>query len=90
VIITTCVVKSIWLYLTLFYRYIDFNNRKVICFDMMNKKQIKNDMETKEQKPWNDQNAPVSKNGVKWTAVIIIGATLVLTILTVVYAIGNI
>ena len=43
-------------------------------------------MENREQKPWNDQNAPIAKNGIKWITIIVVVTSLALTAVMVLYA----
>ncbi|MFZ2151276.1 MAG: hypothetical protein WAZ12_04310 [Candidatus Absconditicoccaceae bacterium] len=70
VIILTGIAKSIKEYLTFYKEYIDFESKKVIWFEV---KKTKNDMKNDKTEPWNNQNAPMSKNGAKWALIISVG-----------------
>lgn len=40
----------------------------------------------KKKEPWNDQNAPMSKNGAKWALIITIGLVVSISIVMMLFA----
>lgn len=43
-------------------------------------------MKNNKTEPWNDQNAPMSKNGPKWALIISVGVVAVIFIVMIVFA----
>lgn len=46
----------------------------------------KNDMKNEKTEPWNDQSAPISKNGAKWVLIIGIGIVFLVCIGMMIFA----